>query len=76
MPTSFLKQWAGPSGKLFEYARKYIKLVSKPVGLRCTGFEPLFLSQFAVGDGAFLEQSFVGLCGQDGARSVTNALGR
>lgn len=39
IPAFYLKQWAGPDGKLIEYARKGGKLIAKPIGPRGTGFE-------------------------------------
>lgn len=39
IPAFYLSEWAGTSGKLVEYTRKYGKLIAKPVGPRSTAFE-------------------------------------
>jgi hypothetical protein len=39
IPAFFLKQWAGPDGKLVEYSIKHEKVIAKRVGPNATGYE-------------------------------------
>jgi hypothetical protein len=70
IPAFYLKQWAGPDGKLIEYTRKGGKLIPKPVGPRSTGYErDLYAFPELPPDAAqFMEQVFFAYADQKASR--------
>ena len=60
IPAFFLKQWAGPDGKLIEYTIKQRKPVAKAVGPKATGFEfDLYaFTELPPEQAQFIEQKF------------------
>jgi hypothetical protein len=60
IPAFFLKQWAGPDGKLVEYTIKHGRLISKHVSQASTGYEyDLYaLNELPPESAQFIEQRF------------------
>jgi hypothetical protein len=77
IPAFYLKQWAGPDGKLIEYTRKGGKLIAKPVGPRSTGYErDLYAFPELPPEAAqFMEQVFFAYADQKASDSLDNHLG-
>lgn len=77
IPAFYLKQWAGPDGKLVEYTRKGGKLIAKPVGPRSTGYErDLYAFPELPPDAAqYLEQMFFAYADQKASDALDNHLG-
>jgi hypothetical protein len=76
IPAFYLKQWAGPDGKLIEHTRKGGKLIAKRVGPHSTGYErdlyafpelPLHAAQF-------IEQVFFAYADQKASDALDNHL--
>jgi hypothetical protein len=77
IPAFYLKQWAGPNGKLIEYTRKGGKLIAKSVGPRSTGYErDLYAFPELPPDAAqYLEQVFFAYADQKASDALDNHLG-
>lgn len=77
IPAFYLKQWAGPDGKLVEYTRKGGKLISKWVGPGSTGYErDLYSFPELPSDAAqFMEQVFFQYADQKASDALDNHLG-
>lgn len=77
IPAFYLKQWAGPDGKLVEYTRKGGKLIAKPVGPRSTGYDrDLYAFPELPPDAAqYLEQAFFAYADQKASDALDNHLG-
>jgi hypothetical protein len=77
IPAFYLKQWAGPHGKLIEYTRKGGKLIPKPVGPHSTGYErDLYAFPELPPDAAqFMEQVFFAYADQKASDALDNHLG-
>jgi hypothetical protein len=77
IPAFYLKQWAGPNGKLVEYTCKSGKLISKPVGPRSTGFErDLYTFPELPPDARqYLEEVFFAYADQKASDALDNHLG-
>jgi hypothetical protein len=77
IPAFYLKQWAGPNGKLIEYTRKGGKLIAKPVGPRSTGYErDLYAFPELPPEAAqFIEQVFLAYADQKASDALDNHLG-
>jgi hypothetical protein len=77
IPAFYLKQWAGPNGKLIEYTRKGSKLIPKPVGPHSTGYErDLYAFPELPPDAAqFMEQAFFAYADQKASDALDNHIG-
>ena len=77
IPAFYLKQWAGPDGKLIEYTRKGGKVIAKPIGPRSTGYErDLYAFPELPADAAqFMEQVFFAYADQKASDALDNHLG-
>jgi hypothetical protein len=78
IPAFYLKQWAGPSGKLIEFTRKGGKLIAKPIGPRSTGFErDLYAFPELPPEAAqFMEKEFFAYADQKASEALDIHLGR
>ena len=77
IPAFYLKQWAGPDGKLIEYTRKGGKLIAKSVGPKSTGYErDLYAFPELRPDVVqYLEQVFFAYADQKASDALDNHLG-
>jgi Protein of unknown function (DUF4238) len=77
IPAFYLKQWAGPDGKVIEYARKGGKLIAKPVGPRATGFERDLYAfpELPPEQAQFMEQKFFAYADQNASDALDIHLG-
>jgi hypothetical protein len=77
IPAFYLKQWAGPGGKLVEYTRKGGKLIPKSVGPRSTGYERDLYAfpELPPGAAQYLEEVFFAYADQKASDALDNHLG-
>jgi hypothetical protein len=77
IPAFYLKQWAGPDGKLVEYTRKGGKLIAKPIRPRSTGYERDLYAfpELPLNAAQYIEQVFFSYADQKASDALDNHLG-
>jgi hypothetical protein len=77
IPAFYLKQWAGPGGRLVEHTRKGGKLLVKIVGPKSTGYERDLYAfpELPAGAVQYLEKVFFAYADQKASDALDNHLG-
>ncbi len=57
-PQFYLRQWAGPDGRLFRYHRPHIETVVSPISPEYTGFEDYLYTVNSAADPQIIEKAF------------------